>query len=83
MDLSDDERLRFVDELARTAQTGELAAVSALRRCFRVGNRADHTACSCARTRRFLRHSADREHHLDRARGFGRSITYSAGPTPA
>jgi hypothetical protein len=34
MDLSDDERLQFVDELARAAQTGELAAVSALRRCF-------------------------------------------------
>jgi hypothetical protein len=34
MDLSDDERLQFVDELARAAQTGDLAAVSALRRCF-------------------------------------------------
>jgi hypothetical protein len=34
IDLSDDERLRFVEELARAAQTGDLDAVAALRQCF-------------------------------------------------
>jgi hypothetical protein len=33
-DLSDEERLRFVEELARAAQNGDPAAVTALRQCF-------------------------------------------------